>query len=137
MSDKPLLVTYYADPPFFTRASVNDEYCKFFGVKREQVLGRSCLETTPEIYREKVREKIDHCIQNNAVRDSVETVIKPDGTTALIRWVETPVKDKTGKIIKMAAIGTPVPDRRAKRDRRQAALNPLMESPASFHQLRT
>lgn len=119
MLGKAILVTYYADPPFFTRASVNEEYCRFFGVRPELVLGRSCLETSPETFREKVREKIEQCIQTDSVLESVETVIKPDGTCSILRWLETPIKDKTGKIVKMVAVGWPIPDRRKNEDRRQ------------------
>lgn len=119
MLDKPILVTFYADPPYFTRRSVNDEYCKFFDVKPEQVIGRSCLETIPENNREQVREKIESCIQNDTVLVSVEAAIKTDDKIGVIRWVVVPVKDSMGKIIKMVAMGTPVQDRRKKEDRRK------------------
>lgn len=101
---KPLLVTYYAAPPFFARKFVNEEYCRFFDVKPEQVIGRSCLESTPEPKREQVAKKIDYCVENDSVLVSVETSIKPDGTTSLIRWVDIPVKDRTGKIVEILAL---------------------------------
>jgi len=119
MSKAPIMVTYYADPPVFTRGSVNDEYCRFFDVIPEQVIGRSCLETVPENNREQVHKKIEYCIQNDAVLISIESVIKPNGTISVIRWVDVPVKDRTGKIIKMLAIGSPMRDRRKNSDRRQ------------------
>jgi PAS domain S-box-containing protein len=119
MSDKTILVTYYADPPFFTRKSVNREYCEFFNVRPEQVIGRSCLETTPDKSRDQVQKKIENCVESDTVLISIETAIKPDGTTALIRWVDTPVKDKTGKIIEIVAVGFPLQDRRKNQDRRQ------------------
>ncbi len=114
-----ILVTYYTDPPFFTRKFVNEEYCSFFNVKWEQVVGRSCLESTPEQNREQVCKKIDYCIDNDAVLISVESSIKPDGTASLIRWVDVPIKDRTGKIIEMLAVGTPMQDRRKTSDRRK------------------
>lgn len=120
MWDKALLVTYYADPPFFTRKSVNEEYCRFFKVRPEQVIGRSCLETTPEKNRSHVQKKIEACIENDAVLVSIEPTLMSDGTTALMRWVEAPVKDRTGKIIEIVAIGLPLQDRRERKDRRQA-----------------
>ena len=119
MSDKAILVTYYVDPPFFTRKYVNQEYCEFFSVRPEQVIGRSCLETTPEKNHGQVQKKIENCVENDTVLISIETAIKPDGTTCLMRWVDTPVKDKTGKIIQIVAIGSPLQDRRKKQDRRQ------------------
>jgi PAS domain S-box-containing protein len=119
MSDMAMLVTYYADPPFFTRKSVNQEYCKFFNVTPEQVIGRSCLETTPDKNRDQVQKKIENCVESDTVLISIEPAIKPDNTIALIRWVDTPVKDKTGTIIEIVAVGIPLPDRREKQDRRQ------------------
>jgi PAS domain S-box-containing protein len=119
MSNKPLLVSFYADPPFFTRNFVNDEYCKFFDVKSEQVLGRSCLDSTPENNLNRVRKKLVNCIQKDAVLESVEASIKSDGTTAVIRWIDTPVKDNKGHIIKIVAVGIPMQDRRKSIDRRQ------------------
>ena len=120
MWDKAILVTYYADPPFFTRKSVNEEYCRFFNVRPEQVIGRSCLETTPERNRSQVQKKIETCVENDAVVVTIETTLLPDGTTSLIRWVEAPVKDRTGKIIEIVAIGLPLQDRRGRQDRRLA-----------------
>lgn len=114
-----ILVTYYVDPPFFTRKFVNEEYCRFFNVNLEQVVGRSCLESTPDKNRKQVRKKIDYCVENDAVLVSVEPSIKPDGTSSLVRWVDIPVKDKTGKIIEILAIGTPMADRRKTSDRRK------------------
>jgi PAS domain-containing protein len=114
-----ILVTFYVDPPFFTRKFVNEEYCRFFSVKPQQVIGRSCLKSTPQKNREQVCRKIDYCVENDAVLVSVEASIKPDGTSSLIRWVDIPVKDKTGKIIEILAIGTPMPDRRKTSGRRE------------------
>ena len=119
MSDKAILVTYYADPPFFTRKFVNQEYCEFFNVTPKQVVGQSCLETTPEKNRDQVVKKIENCVENDTVLISIETAIKPDGSTCLIRWVDTPVKDRTGKIIEIVAVGSPLQDRREKQDSRQ------------------
>lgn len=120
MAAASILVTFYADPPFFTRRSVNNEYCEFFRVKPEQVIGRSCLETTPENNREQVRKKIEKCIQDDEVLVTVEPVIKADDKIGVIRWVVVPVKDRTGRIIKLLAIGLPIPDRRKTEDRRKA-----------------
>ncbi|MBI5581451.1 MAG: PAS domain-containing protein [Deltaproteobacteria bacterium] len=119
MLDKAIMVTYYVDPPFFTRKSVNEEYCRFYNVRPEQVIGRSCLETTPEKNRNQVQKKIEACVENDAVLVTIEPTMMPDGTASLIRWVEAPVKDRTGKIIEVVAVGLPLQDRRGKKDRRQ------------------
>jgi PAS domain S-box-containing protein len=123
MLEALLLVAYYADPPFFTRKFVNQAYCSFFGVKAEQAIGRSCLETSLEENREQVRKKLEYCIKNNAVLVSVEPVIKSDGTISLVRWVDVPAKDKTGKIIELISIGSLSQDRRKREDRRQSRLD--------------
>lgn len=119
MLETMILVTYYADPPLFTRKFVNEEYCRFFSVRPEQVVGRSCLESTPEQNRGRVIKKIDYCIENDAVLVSVETSMKTDGTASLVRWVDVPVKDRTGKIIEILAIGTPMEERRKTSNRRK------------------
>ncbi|MBI5578599.1 MAG: PAS domain-containing protein [Deltaproteobacteria bacterium] len=105
MSDRAILVTYYADPPFFTIKFVNQEYCELFNVKPEQVVGRSCLERAPAEHRDQVQKKIEDCIENDTILVSIEPAIKSRGTTFLIRWVDAPVKDKTGKIIELIAVG--------------------------------
>jgi PAS domain S-box-containing protein len=113
-------VSYFPDDPIFTRKQVNDEYCRFLGAAPEDLIGRSCLESTPEKNREHIRRKLRYCFQNDAVLVSVESSLKADGSLALIRWIDIPVKDKTGTIVEMLAIGSPMRDRRKNGDRRQA-----------------
>lgn len=115
-----ILATYNADPPLFTRKSVNKEYCRFFEVTPEQVVGRSCLESTPKTHKEKVGQKLHYCMETDSVMVSVEPVVRPNGSNAVIRWVDVPVKDRRGEIVELIAIGSPMEDRRIKRDRRRA-----------------
>jgi PAS domain S-box-containing protein len=88
-------------------------------VTPEQVIGKSCLDSTPEESRAEVVQKIQQCIERDEVLTSFEANRKPDGTVLLFRWVEVPVKGENGRIEEMIAIGIPLPDRRAKTDRRK------------------
>jgi|PlaIllAssembly_1097288.scaffolds.fasta_scaffold20831_2 PAS domain S-box-containing protein len=112
MSGLIILVSYLPDAPKFTRKWVNEEYCNFFDVCPEDVIGVSCLESTPEDRRSDVRKKIQYCIRTNGVLVSVETNQKADGRFVLIRWADVPVTDNFGKIMELLAIGTPMQDRR-------------------------
>jgi PAS domain S-box-containing protein len=114
-----IIVTYSPDYPHFTRKWVNEVYCRLFGVTSEQVIGKSCLDSTPEESRAEVVQKIQQCIERDEVLTSFEANRKPDGTVLLFRWVEVPVKGENGRIEEMIAIGIPLPDRRAKTDRRK------------------
>jgi PAS domain S-box-containing protein len=111
MSGPIILVSYLPDAPKFTRKWVNDAYCNLFEVGLEDVIGFSCLESTPEERRSDVRKKIRYCIRTNAVLVSVETNLKADGRLMLIRWADVPVTDSFGGIMELLAIGTAMEDR--------------------------
>jgi PAS domain S-box-containing protein len=119
LRDSFILVSYLPDDPIFTRKLVNDEYCRFFGVAAEDVTGRSCLQSTPDNKRLNVRQKLRYCIQNDAVLVSIERNLLANGSLALIRWIDIPVKDKAGSIVELLAIGSPMKDRRENGDRRK------------------
>lgn len=112
MSGSIILVSYLPDTPKFTRKWVNEAYCNFFDVCPEDVIGFSCLDSTPEARRIDVRKKIQYCIKTNGVSVSVETNLRIDGHLVLIRWADVPVTDTSGKIMELLAIGTPMHDRR-------------------------
>lgn len=111
MSGPIILVSYLPDDPTFTRIWVNEAYCRFFGVCFEDVIGFSCLESTPEDRRSDVRKKIQHCIRTNEVLFSVETNQKSEDRLVLIRWADVPVTDSSGRIMELLAIGTAMEDR--------------------------
>ncbi len=107
-----ILVSYLPDDPRFTRKWVNEAYCDFFGVGPEDVIGSSCLDSTPAARRSDVRQKIQYSIQTNGVLVSVETNLKSDGRLVLVRWADVPVTNRSGKVIELLAIGTAMEDRR-------------------------
>lgn len=109
--EKRCIVQYLPDHPVYTRKSVNKFYCKLFGVTPEQVTGRSCLESTPEVEREKAIKKIRKCIRRRADLPSTEISLRPDGSRLLIRWVDVPITDDKGKVVEIYAVGTPLEER--------------------------
>jgi len=112
MSGSIILVSYLPDAPKFTRKWVNEAYCNFFNACPEDVIGFSCLDSTPEDRRLDVQKKIQYCIRTNGVLVSVETNLRADGRPVLIRWADVPVTDSAGRILELLAIGTAMEDRR-------------------------
>jgi PAS domain S-box-containing protein len=98
--------------PDTTLTFVNEAYCRFFGRKRDALIGLKFLELIPEAAR---RGALDH-IASLANRPRVETieheVLLPDGTVAWHQWVNHALRGLDGRVSEFQAIGRDISDRK-------------------------
>lgn len=104
-----LVVRYLPDDPVFTVLSVNDDYCRLFGVKRRQVAGDSVLELIAERSRDEVMRKLRRVLKHRIPLLSQE-IDHVDGREMRIRWLDIPVMDCGGSdaVVEMIAVGEPI-----------------------------
>lgn len=111
------IVEHHADfivrwKPDGTRTFVNEAYCRFWGVSREQALARNFLFHSPEEDRPDVEKKI---VRLNAGFSDMETevhrVIKPDGDAARVEWKDKAIRDEWGKLVEIQSTGREITGR--------------------------
>jgi PAS domain S-box-containing protein len=91
---------------------VNEAFCRFFGRRREQVIGRQFLMLLPEKAREAVIEKM--ALARSTRRPSAWEceMSRPDGETIWHRWVIHPIFGPAGELEEFQCIGQDITDRK-------------------------
>ena len=99
--------------PDGTRTFVNDAYCRYFGVTREQALN---TDFAPLIYAEDrpvVEEKITRLISGETrVEAETHRVVKPDGSIYWNEWTDQAIYDQDGQLVEFQAVGRDVTERK-------------------------
>ena len=97
------------DDPVFTVLSVNDDYCRLFGVTRQQVAGGSVFALIAESSRTDVLRKLRRVVRDRIPLLSHETDHVGAGEMR-VRWLDIPVLDCSGSgaVVEMIAVGEPL-----------------------------
>lgn len=102
-----LVVRYLPDAPRFTRLSVNDEYCRVFGVERRSLIDASATSLMTAKEANAVARKIAAAIEARTPLLSIDTSIAANGRPIKVRWLDIPVMDcsGSGQVVEMIAVG--------------------------------
>lgn len=84
---------------------VNDALCRYAGLSREQLLGRSLYDFIHEADRQKQISLIEALTVDNPVMRSNVYAVLPDGSRRWQQWTNHAIFDKDGKLIEYQAVG--------------------------------
>ena len=99
--------------PDRTRTFVNEAYCRYFDFTLEQAMQTDFFSLIAEEDRRAVQEKISRLMAG--LTDSeveIHRAIKPDGGVAWQEWVDTAIRDESGKVIEFQSVGRDVTERK-------------------------
>ncbi len=122
VEDQTELVDRYL--PDGTIIFVNDAYCRYFGQKRADLIGRSF---SPHIHpedRDLVQKHITGLSQTNPVGTVEHRIILPDGQIRWQQWTDRAIFDQQGRLVEFQAVGrdiTAQKEAEAERERLLAA----------------
>ena len=91
--------------PDTTLTFVNDEYCRFFGKDRGQLLGLKWLKLVPASQRGKVTARYADLARHPKVYQYEHTVIGGDGRSYWLSWKDVPLLDDRGRLFEFQSIG--------------------------------
>ncbi len=97
--------------PDGTRTFVNDAYCRYFGVRRDDLLGSSVLPQASPTDRDEARDRAARLSPDSPVESSVDRVVRADGSTAWHEWVDRGMFDAGGALVEIQSVGRDVTDR--------------------------
>lgn len=102
-----MVVRYLPDAPAFTRISVNNEYCRVFGVERKSLIDASATSLMTAKEAKAVARKIAAAIEARLPLLSIDTSIDAKGRPIKVRWLDIPVVDCSGagQVVEMIAVG--------------------------------
>ena len=109
--DQPDIVARFL--PDGTLTYVNDAYCRFFGVQREDVLGRPYQPTVHPDDLETVQAQVARLSPDNPVVFIENRVYRGDGEARWTEWSNRALYDAQGNLLELQAAGRDVTERRA------------------------
>ncbi len=121
--------------PDTTLTFANEAYCRFFGRRREELIGRSFLEVIPEPAWPAVLNQVASLVKDPRVCTYEHEVVRADGTTGWQQWVDSPVVGSDGHVVELQGIGRDITDRKAAEDEsrlRKEELQRLMDSISDY-----
>src|SRR5262249_7286822 len=95
-----------------TLTFVNGAYCRYFGRRREELIGRKFLDLIPETARQAVLSHIASLAEEPRVLNHEHEVVRPDGSIGWQQWVNYPAVTREGQILEFQAIGRDITDRK-------------------------
>ncbi|HEV8117420.1 MAG TPA: ATP-binding protein, partial [Thermoanaerobaculia bacterium] len=108
-SQSDLICRYLPDT---TLTFVNEAYCRYFGVARDELIGRRFLDLLPERSRGPVRQHVLSLVENPRAEVEEHEVLRPDGSVGWLRWSEHAIFAPDGRIVEFQGIGRDITDRK-------------------------
>jgi PAS domain S-box-containing protein len=91
--------------PGGTLTFVNEAYCRYFGMKREELIRKSFSPLILEEDREKVMKAHASLTQEHPVVNVEERVVTPTGETRWQQWTNRAIFDEQGRLVEFQAVG--------------------------------
>ena len=91
---------------------VNNAYCRYFGLRREDIIGNRFVPDIPEEDRKPIRAHFTSLTPLHPVDFSEHRIIMPDGKTRWQWWSDRAIFDESGTLIEYQSVGRDVTDRK-------------------------
>jgi two-component system cell cycle sensor histidine kinase/response regulator CckA len=92
------------------RTFVNDAYCEFFGVTREESLASSIMLRIVEEDQEQVARKIRSLTPEHPVATAMHRSVRHDGSLAWVLWTDRAFFDEEGRVVEYQSVGRDMTD---------------------------
>jgi PAS domain S-box-containing protein len=91
--------------PDGTLTFVNEAYCRYFGKRREDLVGHTFSPKIPDDEAEKVKAHFLSISPGNPVNTIVHRIIMPDEETRWQQWSDRAIYDTRGRVIEYQSVG--------------------------------
>jgi PAS domain S-box-containing protein len=91
--------------PDTTLTFVNEAYCRYFGKRREDLLGTTFLSLIPTETHAMVKATVQLLVTKRRPTAQEHEVLRPDGTIGWMRWDDYAILDERGEIEELQGIG--------------------------------
>jgi PAS domain S-box-containing protein len=107
-SSTELICRYLPDG---TLTFVNEAYCRYFGRRRESLIGVNFLDLLPEDARDAAARHVASIVAEPRVEVYEHQVRRPDGSTGWQEWVDRVITGVDGSVVEIQAVGRDVTER--------------------------
>lgn len=98
--------------PDGTHVFVNDAYCRYFGLNREDIVGHRFRPTIPAQDQERLKRFLTTLTQNHPIDTIEHCIIMPDGTIRWQRWSDRAIFDSSGTITEYQSVGQDITEQK-------------------------
>ncbi|MDP8236504.1 MAG: PAS domain S-box protein, partial [Candidatus Erginobacter occultus] len=98
--------------PDCTFTFVNEAHCRYFGLKREELIGRNFLSFTVKADHKTVLKHIARLSSEHPVNTHVERVLLPGGEQRWQEWSNRGVFDEWGRLVEIQSVGRDITQRK-------------------------
>jgi PAS domain S-box-containing protein len=98
--------------PDTTLTFVNEAYCRFFGRRRDELIGRRFVELIPEAGRPAVLSQVASLLRDPCVRTYEHEVMLASGSIGWQQWVDSAIVAADGQVTELQGIGRDITDRK-------------------------
>jgi PAS domain S-box-containing protein len=91
--------------PDGTITFVNEAYCRYFGRRRESLIGNRFSPDIPYSERENVKEHFSRMNPEYPIRTITHSIIMPDGKVRWQKWSDRAIFDSSGVLIEYQSVG--------------------------------
>jgi len=95
-----------------TLTFVNEAYCRYFGRKREELIGSSFMPLIPEKDRKLVKMQFASLSWENPVATYEHRVVAADGEIRWMQWTDRATFDESGNLAEFQSVGRDITERR-------------------------
>jgi PAS domain S-box-containing protein len=120
VEDQTELVDRYL--PDGTLTFVNDAYCRYFGRKREALIGQSFFHHIPPEELVKVQQQVASLTSEKPLARLEHKVILPGGEVRRLEWTDRAILDDQGRIVEYQAVGRDVTKQKEAAEERERLL---------------
>ena len=96
--------------PDGTHVFVNEAYCRYFGLIRENIIGSRFSPDTPPEDRKVVARALSSLIPAHPVETMEQHIVMPDGNPRWQRWVDRAIFDANGNLEEFQSVGRDITD---------------------------
>ena len=109
VEDSPGMIDRFT--PDGTIIFVNQEYCRFFGKKRDDLIGQNIQSTIPDEDRKIVMSRIASLTKESPIQTSENKVIRHDGEIRWSRWTDRALFNDKGQVKSYQSFGEDITKR--------------------------
>jgi PAS domain S-box-containing protein len=91
--------------PDGTHNFVNDAYCRYFGMQREEIIGQRFIPKIPEEDRELIRSHFASLTGKHPVGTVEHRIIMPDGSVRWHQWSDRAIFNESGTLVEYQSVG--------------------------------
>jgi PAS domain S-box-containing protein len=95
-----------------TLTFVNEAYCRYFGKKREELIGSSVMPLIPEEDRKLVKMQFVSLSWENPVATYEHRVVAADGEIRWMQWSDRAIFGEQGRLIEFQSVGRDITERK-------------------------